>query len=76
MADLPMLRLRLAEAELAEHELTIGTATAKISYGNNDSLTYTRTSLPALQTYIAGLKGRIGTLEGQPNRRRPIHMAF
>lgn len=73
--DLPMLRLRLAEAELAEHNLAIGKGPQSVGY-EGKNVTYTVANRADLTLYITGLKARIAALEGRPTRRGPIHMSF
>lgn len=79
MADtpdmLPMLRLRLAEAEMAVHNLAIGKGAQSVAY-EGKSVSYTQANRSDLMLYIGGLKDRIAALEGGRVRRGPIHLTF
>jgi len=71
MSDLPTLKLRLAEAELAKHKLLMGEKTVMLSYSaeGQHSTQYHQTSIPQLSAYINELKDRIARLEGVGGRR-------
>lgn len=79
--DLPQLRVWLADAQLAQHNLLTGQQTISVSYDGKASVTYgDRNQLGAmdqLAAYISSLKARIAALEGDPlTKPRPIHMTF
>ncbi len=75
MADLPTLRIRLAEAEVAYHRLNIGQLSASVSV-EGKSVSYSQADREKLAAYIADLKAQIAAAEGTPLRRGPIHLGF
>ena len=70
MANQTELRARLAEAEAAVHEVTLGLRVLTVAY-EGKSLTYSRTNAAALHAYIADLKGQLGM-----GGRRPMGVQF
>ena len=78
MADLATLQARLADAELAEHKLVTGSATASVAFGSGKSVTYTQATLSELRAYITRLREEIAALTGAttPAKRGPIRFTF
>lgn len=64
MTDTAILEARLAQAEQALHDLSIGKTTASVSY-DGKSVSYTQTNIGQLRGYIADLKRQLG----RPARR-------
>ena len=50
------LSVRLAEAEAAYHELSIGRSPVEFRDQNGEMLVYNRASLPKLAAYVAALR--------------------
>ncbi|GJE45933.1 gpW family head-tail joining protein [Methylobacterium soli] len=76
VADLLKLRLWLAEAEQAQHELMIGKKSVSVSY-EGKSATFMQANRDDLAIWINTLRQRIATLEGvRIPRRAPIHLSF
>ncbi|AWN43158.1 gpW family head-tail joining protein [Methylobacterium durans] len=75
-APVVVLRVWLAEAELAMHQLMIGKKAVSTSY-EGKSASFTQANRDDLANWINLLKGRIAGLDGTPfARRRPIHLSF
>jgi len=76
MSDLPTLKLRLAEAELALHKLVMGEKVVMLSYAaeGNHQRQFHQTSIPQLKIYVAELKDQIARAEGRGGRR-PFYLA-
>lgn len=72
MTDTAVLQTRLAAAELALHELSIGARTASLSF-DGKSMTYSQTNMGALRAYIAELRQQLGLGTG---RARPFAVRF
>lgn len=70
--EIETLKLRLAEAEEAYHQLMIGTREVSVNIGNFGSVTYNQASLTSLETYIVNLKSQIAAAEGKNAVRRRI----
>lgn len=72
MSDLPTLKLRLAEAELARHQMRMGKqktmASASVDGGGN-AAQWAPGDPEKLDIYIAELKNRIAVLEGGAGRQ-------
>lgn len=68
MADLATLQARLAEAETALHQLSMGAKVQSVA-SDSGTVTYTPASVPALRTYILDLRQQIGAACGTPMRR-------
>lgn len=69
---------RLAEAEAAKHNLTIGKAVAEIWDGEFRKR-YTQANVSDLDAYIARLKAECGCADGSANAaqvRRPFRVSF
>lgn len=76
VADLLKLRLWLAEAEQAQHNLAMGKGPQSVSY-EGKSVAYTAANRDDLAVWINTLRGRIAALEGvRIPRRAPIYMSF
>lgn len=76
MTPLEILRLRLAEAEVALHRLATGKAVVSIGDGER-KLTYTAATINQLRAYIDDLKRQIAELESPlPPRRGPFVFSF
>jgi len=76
MADLPTLRFRLAEAELALHKLTVGKLIVEIDVEGKGGSKYTAANRADLEAYVGDLKRQVAALEGTPVRRGPFQMGF
>ncbi len=75
--EIGILKIRLAEAEDAYHQLLVGTKEVSVNVGNFGSVTYNQTSRTALEAYISSLKSQIATVEGKTTgRRRIIRVSF
>lgn len=72
--DVPLLKLRLAEAEVALHQLMMGKQKVQVMYalGGNHSVTFQQTAAADLRAYIAELRMTIAAATGH-GERRPIH---
>lgn len=70
MTDETTLRQRLAEAEQALHDLTIGGGLASLRDASGRQINYTPADAPRLSVYIAGLKKQLGMDGGRPPARR------
>ncbi len=68
MSDQATLETRLAEAETALHALTTGARTASVSVEGR-TVTYARTEIDALRSYVQDLRARIAVLKGERGRR-------
>ena len=66
--DVIVLKQRLAEAEAAKHRLATGSQRERINRAGTE-ITYTRTNMADLDTYIRGLREDIARSEGRPARR-------
>lgn len=75
MADLDTLLARLAEAEGALHQLSLGKKSAAVSY-EGKSNTFTQANINDLRAYITDLKNQIAALTGAPRPRRAIGVRF
>lgn len=75
LMDLPTLRLRLAEAQMARHQLLTGSKRERISRGGTE-ITYTRADIGKLERYIAELQSDIARAEGGVPRRSTLHAFF
>lgn len=69
MTDTAVLTTRLAEAEEALHQLSIGGGTATVKYDGRE-VTYTKADMNGLKLYIRGLKEQLG--EVTPRRAKRI----
>lgn len=77
MIDCATKKLWLAQAELALHNLLIGSAEESVQFGPSKSVTYTRADINQLKAYIADLKNQVAECEGlQPARRGPVRFVF
>jgi len=65
--DVIVLKQRLAEAEAAKHRLATGSQRERINRAGTE-ITYTRTNMADLDTYIKGLKAAIDRSEGRSAR--------
>jgi hypothetical protein len=66
--ELPTLRLRLAEAELARHKLLTGNKRIRLMHsgaGVSTSADFSQADVGKLAEYIDELKSRIATLTGE-----------
>lgn len=68
-ADIPQIKLRLAEAELAYHQLQTGKKVATVTFGPSKSVSYTAANMTDLLRYINDLKDKIADCEGRKGRR-------
>ena len=75
MTDLATLQTRLAEAEVAHHQLMMGAKEVSVSIGNYGSTTYAQASVEKLEQYIEKLKSQIARLSGTA-RRGVIKVVF
>lgn len=62
--DLPTIKLRLAEAEYAYHQLMTGQATVIIKDQNSEMVQYNAASAARLATYINYLRDLVAQLSG------------
>ncbi len=72
MSDLPTLKLRLAEAELARHQMRMGkqkTMASASADGGGNAAQWAPGDAASLDQYIARLKDQISVLEGGPRRQ-------
>lgn len=77
MADLVTLQTWLAQAETARHKLITGSLRQTVRYNGDREVTFAKTEIPALDSYIASLKSQIAGLEGSPSTRTgPISLTF
>lgn len=70
MTDDTILRQRLAEAEQALHELTLGASVAGLRDASGRQITYTAADAIRLSVYIADLKRQLGLDGGRAPARR------
>jgi hypothetical protein len=70
-----VLQGQLAEARAARHQLMIGKAAASVSY-DGKSVSYSRSNVGDLDSYIAFLCRQIAELQGTAVRRGPVHLTF
>lgn len=71
-AQITALRAKIAEAELAYHQLMLGDKATMVGFGTNRQTEWARAKPAELQGYIAQLKGELATLLGE-QRRGPIY---
>lgn len=74
--DLPTLRLRLADAQLAKHKLLTGQMRVRLMHvggSTTASADFAKPDLPQLEAYIRELLDRIAALTGEV---RTGHRAF
>ncbi len=77
MADLVTLQGWLAEAETARHKLLTGSLRASVTYNGQNVVSFARTEIGALDSYIAALRAQIGTGNGDARQTvRPIYLGF
>lgn len=72
MSDLPTLKLRLAEAELARHQMRMGkqkTMASATADGAGNAAQWAPADPVQIDIYIAELKNQIAALEGRPARQ-------
>ncbi len=68
MTDTAVLTTRLAEAEDALHQLTIGGGTASVKYDGRE-VAYTKANMNDLKIYIRSLKEQLGQVTPRRNKR-------
>jgi hypothetical protein len=77
MADLATLQAWLIAAETAKHNLLTGSLRQTVRYNGQQEVTFAKTDIGALDTYIASLRAQIGGIEGDARKvSRPIHFTF
>ncbi len=77
MADLATLQAWLIAAETAKHNLLTGSLRQTVRYNGQQEVTFAKTDIAALDTYIATLRAEIGGVEGDARKvSRPIHFTF
>lgn len=75
--DCATARLRLAEAELALHQLQTGSRAQSLAFGPGKSVTYTQTNIRELQAYVNTLRDKVAACEGRSARGRgPVRFVF
>lgn len=76
--DLPTAKLRLAEAEYAQHQLMIGTSSVMVKDQNGETVQYNLPSAARLSAYISYLKDYVNQLEGNScaDHRGPMRFVF
>ena len=75
--DIDDLKTKLAEAEVAYHQLLTGGQRASVSFGPSKSVSYTQANIAELRRYINDLKDQIKTLEGcDPVKRGTVRVQF
>lgn len=73
MADLATLQARLADAEDAYHQLSIGRKVVQSRTASGRFLVYTPADKPGLAAYVERLKSEIAAIQGTRDARRPIY---
>jgi hypothetical protein len=68
MTDTETLRLRLAQAEQALHDLQMGTSVVSIRDASGRQVNYTPADATRLSVYVQALKGQLGQ-GGRPPAR-------
>ena len=77
MADLVTLQGWLVEAENAKHALLTGALRQTVRYNGQQEVTFARTDIDKLETYIASLRAQIGAQNGDVTKTsRPIFFSF
>jgi hypothetical protein len=75
--DCATLRLKLAEAENALHNLAIGTQAQTLTFGPGKSVSYQQSNRADLQTYVNYLRSEVAKCDGKtPCRRGPVRFGF
>ena len=75
--DLLALKIKLAEAETAYHQLSIGSKRASVGFGPSKSVSFTQANISDLRRYINELKSQIAELTGcAKNQRKPVRFRF
>lgn len=75
MADLPQLKLWLAEAEFALHRLHRDGERVRLEHDRR-KMEFERSGSGKLETYIASLKQQIAVAEGQKPTKRGMRVYF
>lgn len=71
MADCATLRTWLASAELALHQLTIGSK-VEVMVSGPKSVTWTRANLTSLQAYVDDLRNQVAACDGALRTKRRV----
>ena len=73
-------KIKLAEAELAYHNLNIGQAIAEVRDQNGENVKFTRANKSDLYSYILFLQGELSKCSTEPvalkNTRGPVGFLF
>jgi hypothetical protein len=77
MADLVTLRAWLTEAETARHQLVTGALAATVRYNGQNEVTFAKTEIGLLDSYIGSLQSQIAALDGTVRQTaRPLYLTF
>lgn len=75
MADLPTLKTRLVEAELALHRVATGKAVELVTE-DGSTVRYNRANQEKLELYVRELTTQIASIEAPSRRRGPVQFCF
>jgi hypothetical protein len=76
MADVSQLRVWLASAELARHNLATGSLRQRVNYQGQE-VAFVTTDMDKLNAYISWLRGQIAGCEGNARgASKPIYFTF